>query len=88
MLGAGAGWARSILFEDAANPWVQQIAVTGYFEGQALESVACPRCNALALRVLALRDQTKGFRNQVRIRDVNESPMLEAQTFSPREISA
>lgn len=67
--------------------WPLQTRV-GYFEGQALESVACPRCNALALRVLALRDQTKGFRNQVRIRDVNESPMLEAQTFSPREISA
>ena len=30
-----AVWARSILFEDAANPWVQQIAVTGFFEGQA-----------------------------------------------------
>jgi hypothetical protein len=28
-------WARAILFENVANPWVQQIAVTGFFEGQA-----------------------------------------------------
>lgn len=28
-------WARAILFEDATNPWIQQIAVTGFFEGQA-----------------------------------------------------
>ena len=28
-------WARAILYEDAANPWIQQMAVTGYFDGQA-----------------------------------------------------
>lgn len=28
-------WSRAILFEDAGNPWVQQVAVTGFFEWQA-----------------------------------------------------
>ena len=28
-------WARAVLFEDVGNPWIQQIAVTGFFEGQA-----------------------------------------------------
>jgi hypothetical protein len=28
-------WSRAILFEDAGNPWIQQVAVTGFFEWQA-----------------------------------------------------
>jgi hypothetical protein len=28
-------WSRAILFEDAKNPWVQQLAVTGLFQGNA-----------------------------------------------------
>jgi len=28
-------WARAVLFDDAANPWVQHVAMTGYFEWQA-----------------------------------------------------
>lgn len=28
-------WSRAILFEDTSNPWVQQMAVTGFFEWQA-----------------------------------------------------
>lgn len=32
---ADAVWSRAILFEDAANPWVQQIAIAGMFDWQA-----------------------------------------------------
>lgn len=28
-------WSRAILFEDAANPWLQQIAISGIFDWQA-----------------------------------------------------
>ncbi len=28
-------WSKAVLFDDAANPWVQQVAMTGYFNGQA-----------------------------------------------------
>jgi len=28
-------WARATLFEDQSNPWVQQVAITGYFDFQA-----------------------------------------------------
>lgn len=27
-------WARSVLYDSAANPWVQQVAITGYFDFQ------------------------------------------------------
>lgn len=32
---ADAVWSRAILFEDAANPWIQQIAIAGMFDWQA-----------------------------------------------------
>jgi hypothetical protein len=28
-------WARAVLFNDESNPWVQQVAITGFFEWQA-----------------------------------------------------
>jgi hypothetical protein len=28
-------WARAVLFDDQSNPWVQQVAITGFFEWQA-----------------------------------------------------
>jgi hypothetical protein len=28
-------WARAVLFDDKSNPWVQHVAVTGFFEWQA-----------------------------------------------------
>ena len=28
-------WARAVLFEDDSNPWVQHLAITGFFEWQA-----------------------------------------------------
>ncbi|MGJ8644830.1 MAG: hypothetical protein ACSHX9_15585 [Luteolibacter sp.] len=28
-------WSRSVLYDSAANPWVQQVAITGYFDFQA-----------------------------------------------------
>lgn len=28
-------WARAVLFDDASNPWVQHVAITGYFDWQA-----------------------------------------------------
>jgi hypothetical protein len=28
-------WARAVLFEDESNPWVQHVAITGFFEWQA-----------------------------------------------------
>jgi hypothetical protein len=28
-------WAKAVLFDDAANPWIQHVAMTGYFNGQA-----------------------------------------------------
>jgi hypothetical protein len=28
-------WARAVLFDDESNPWVQHVAITGFFEWQA-----------------------------------------------------
>ncbi|MFD2256603.1 hypothetical protein ACFSSA_07945 [Luteolibacter algae] len=28
-------WARSVLYDNAANPWVQQVAISGYFDFQS-----------------------------------------------------
>jgi hypothetical protein len=28
-------WSRAVLFDDASNPWVQHVAMTGFFEWQA-----------------------------------------------------
>lgn len=33
----------------------------GFFEGQSLESVACPQCQALALQVVASQQRFKRF---------------------------
>ena len=67
--------------------WPLQSRV-GFFEGQALESVACPQCHALALRVVSVRQQSRRFRNQVVIRDVNETPAGEVQALAAREIAS
>lgn len=66
--------------------WPLQSSLS-YFEGEALESVACPQCNALALRVLVVKAKSKRFSNQIRIRDVAETPISESHAVRPREMS-
>lgn len=40
--------------------WPFQTRIS-YFEGQALESVACPKCQALALKVMSVKASHKRF---------------------------
>ena len=71
---ADAVWSRAILFEDAANPWVQQIAIAGMVDWQAsygkaeVEAVAATAAKNIDLdntrtRRARLGARLRAFRN-------------------------
>ncbi len=51
----------------------------GHFEGQSLESVACPQCHALALQVISARRPAKRIPGR---------PAYAAHRLSARETNA
>jgi hypothetical protein len=62
-------WARAVLFEDPANPWVQQLAITGLFHWQGAWGEATPEggkeidIDGTRTRRARLGARLKAFRN-------------------------
>lgn len=80
-------WSRSVLYENSANPWVQQVALSGYFDFQASFGKAETEANSGPPATAARNTELDGTRSRrarlgARIRAFNNTEIEAVGEFA------
>lgn len=80
-------WSRSVLYDNAANPWIQQVAISGYFDFQASFGKAETEANAGPPVTAARNTELDGTRSRrarlgTRIRAFNNTEIEAVSEFA------